>query len=177
MSDLNFALEEYKVLHAELDRHVQETLALERYAAAGVAAVFAWLSTPANNAVMLPRWVWFVPILLPVVGGLRCLALYQHIGLIAEYLNQLETELGTNRRPGMGWEKFLAQRRRPTRGAIAWLIWLILLGSSEAFALLRSQPACWVTTGIVGATMVLGVVAIVLIRSRPPEAVPPKELL
>ena len=83
MSDQSAALEEYKVLHAELSQHVQETLALERYAVAGVAAVFSWLVTKKVGTGPPWQWVWLLPVLLPLFGGLRCFALYRHMGLIA----------------------------------------------------------------------------------------------
>ena len=163
MSDTNFALEEYKTLHTELNQHVQETLALERYAIAGIAAVFSWLASRKTGATPLPEWVWFVPILLPLAGGLRCLALYKYIGLIAEYLGRLEKELGPTRPADMGWEKFLEPRRRPIRGAIAWLIWLILLTATETFAIWQVRPSFCASLGIVGTTMLVCIVGVILI--------------
>ena len=163
MAESNFAFEEYKILHAELHGHVQETVALEKFAGAAVAAVFSWLVAQKTATTLPGGWIWFLPVLLPLFGGLRCLALYKHIGLIATYLAELEKELGTDRSPDRGWEQFLNRRRRPVRGAIAWIIWVVLLVATEAFALSQvhlARRTSLVIVGTTGAICILGILAV-----------------
>ena len=135
-----FVREEYGKLRGELESHVEETLRLERYAVVGIAAVFAWLLKEIEHPGSMTIWAWYVPVMLPLVGGLRSFLLYQHIGLIAEYLSKLETALyadtngNRNGEEKFGWEFFLGLRRNKYRGLLAAAIWFSLIGSTVFFA-------------------------------------------
>jgi hypothetical protein len=144
-----FLQEEYKLLRHELEGHVEETLRLERYAVIGVAAVFAWLLAELEQEIT--PWAWYVPVILPLIGGVRSLLLYRHVGLIARYLSRLEVEIYADRNRGrdeeriLGWERFLTPRRRKYRGALATIIWIALIGLTVFFSYQfagASPPAC-----------------------------------
>jgi hypothetical protein len=116
MSD--FATEEFKQLHSELHSHVQETLNLEKYTVVGLAAYYAWVLTHPHAG---KAFIWWIPVLLPLVAGLRSLALYKHIGVIAKYLRIQEVPLHGGK---TGWEAFYLKHRFPWRGLIAVFIWV-----------------------------------------------------
>jgi hypothetical protein len=144
----DFSQKEYELLRAELDRHVDETVRLERYAVAGVVAFFAWLLKEVPASTELDPWAWYVPVLLPLLGGLRSLALYAHIGVIAGYLNVLEQQLyglaHQTKGGTLGWESYLNRPSRGKgRGVVAAGTWVLLLSGTVAFG--RSFAGGWPT--------------------------------
>lgn len=126
-----FAFEEYKMLRAEMEEHIAETLKLEVYAVAGVTGFYAWVLT--HQKAPMPVWVWFVPVLLPLLGGLRCLALHRQITVIGSYLKSLEPKIGAQLE---GWETHLtlASTKRTYRKELAMAIWGIMLLATVFFA-------------------------------------------
>lgn len=122
-----FLVEEYKSLKAELASLVKESRILETGAIAGTAAVYAWLAkAPSVDIVGLG---WWIPVLFPVLGLFRHLALTMRIMHIAEYVQQIEDAVCV-RKP-KGWEKFLAEKRATilgrSIGVSSIIFWFMLL--------------------------------------------------
>jgi hypothetical protein len=132
VTDLEFASEELQLLRSEILSHVAETLRLEAYAVAGVVGFYAWVLTHSKDLHFAP-WVWYVPVILPLAGGLRCLAIYAHMGTIVGYLLKVEAKLVSDTN-AIGWEHHLNSRRTYARGAIAAMIWFGLLGATVKFS-------------------------------------------
>jgi len=112
-------IEEYKSLRIEIYSLIEETRRLEILALGGVAATYAWFVT----SKVLPGAAWYAPALLPLLGALRSYALFQRIGEIASYLQNLEKTLNWS-----GWESHFASKARSRISFTSIVYWLVLLG-------------------------------------------------
>ena len=128
-------IEEYKSLRSEIDRLNTDARTLEVSFTVGLAVFYGWLLTRVST---FPNAVWYLPSVLAVLGGLRSLAILQHMMLIAQHLRHIEAEAFATEKTS-GWETVLAaERRRITNRTIGWssaAFWLLLLGLSLYVAL------------------------------------------
>ncbi|NOT86176.1 MAG: hypothetical protein HOP02_15680 [Methylococcaceae bacterium] len=116
-------LEQYKMLREEIFFHLRETRKLEIYAVAGVAALYAWLST--HNVALSA--IWFVGTIIPIFGGIRSLVSLHRIKEIAAYLRELENAFFTSNGLPKGWEIYFKGQSRGTMTNIAKGFWVSLL--------------------------------------------------
>src|SRR5262245_19983482 len=99
----DFSREEYRTLRDEVLRKVDAAEKLAYYAAGAVGAVYAWM---AANKVVSGSRLWYVPVMFPLLGGLRAWVLGRQIKVIGGYLCELESDLGRDRKAPEGWEKY-----------------------------------------------------------------------
>ena len=128
-----FLIEEYKILKEELLSLVKEARLLETAAIAGTAGIYAWLvKTP--NTDSIEKIGWWIPVLFPLFGAFRQIALLTRIMHIAEYIRALEKEIC--KVSPFGWETFLAEKRTSTSGnaisITAIIFWVCLLYTSPS---------------------------------------------
>src|SRR4029077_20299699 len=98
MNKDEFYIEEYKTLKAELLALVDESVKLETFGVAAVAALYAWL----GSHHIVTRLVWFVPVLIPAFGLFRSRLLLRRIDHMSEYIRkQIE-----KKHDCLGWESF-----------------------------------------------------------------------
>ena len=127
-----FDIEEFKALRQEILQKVDAAFRLEVYAVTGVAAVYAWLVT---QRAAIPRSVWFIPVLFPLLGLLRAKTLGHQMVVAGKYLRLLEKRM---RPKGLddegdivhGWEGYL-HRSDVWRTFVDWvstLFWLVFIG-------------------------------------------------
>ena len=116
--------EQYKMLREEIFFRLRETQKLEIYAVAGVAALYAWLST---HSVGLST-IWFVGTIIPIFGGIRSLIFLRRIAEIAAYLRELERAFFTTDNLPKGWETYFEEgQSRGIMTNIAMSFWVSLL--------------------------------------------------
>jgi|SRR5882724_1682424 len=97
-------MEEYKILNSQVSSLVAETRRLETYTAVSVAALFAWFVT--NH---LPYGMaWYIPVMVPILTGLRAFALYVRMGQLAAYLRNLERVFLNEHDVPSGLENYLS---------------------------------------------------------------------
>lgn len=118
-----FLADELKGLRQKINQAVQDGRQLERYALALTGGIWTWLL--AHDASRVPWIGWWVPFFLSGLGALRARALYEEIGLLAEYVRERERAcLGE----AGGWETTVNGRKSQKRRAMAGIVfWLILL--------------------------------------------------
>jgi hypothetical protein len=89
-----FTIHEYDALRREIESYFSELRKLEVYAALAIALVYYFLITlersPTPAPINVPIWAWALPILFPFLAFLRALAFSSQIGLIADYIRQVE---------------------------------------------------------------------------------------
>ena len=122
-----FIIEEYKSLKAELQSLVKELRTLETAAIAGIAAVYAWLAKDPANQVLVGAW--WIPILFPLLGAFRQVAVLSRIMDLSEYIQLTEKRLDLS--APQGWEGFIKEKRTKLRGKAialsAFVFWFVLL--------------------------------------------------
>ena len=109
-----FDLEEFKALREEILQKVDAISKLEVVCVGGAAAVYAWLGT---RAVPTPTELWFIPVLFPLLGGIRAYYLGRQTVMAGDYIRTLEKRLRpaplTIRQPRAGthvvhgWEEYI----------------------------------------------------------------------
>lgn len=95
-------LEQYKMLKTEIMSHVEETRKLEIYSIGAIAAIYSWFITRST----LPSRAWLIALLIPLLGGLRTYTLYKRIGLLSEYLREIENKIFKDENKLIGWERY-----------------------------------------------------------------------
>jgi hypothetical protein len=100
---LDFYKGQYEGLRREIELTLSEARSVERYAALATAAIWAWLAT--NGTPAGYGWCWYIPVALPILGGLRSYAIVRHFGLLGRYVRFFEGEVCHSDLPG--WETFI----------------------------------------------------------------------
>jgi hypothetical protein len=141
---LKFHLEEYKALRREINSRTQESNTLMRYSMLGIAGVYAWLSkSPENVAPVVYQGAWWVPVLIPFLGGIRSLGVLNRILLIGRYIFLLEENVFSLAMTNIGWEHYLTRNRNGFLVASAIGTWVIMLIVTVAVAATNSpKPVC-----------------------------------
>jgi hypothetical protein len=126
----SFDVEEFRALRQEILHKVDANARLEVFAVTGAAAIYAWLTTTGTP---IGRVIWYVPVLLPVLGFLRAVKLGKQMTIAGDYLRLLETR----RRPteigrGIhGWEGYVHQpevwrKFKDRAGLFFWISFIAL---------------------------------------------------
>jgi hypothetical protein len=129
-----FHLEQLKILRAKADRLHEETRATERYVLLASGAIYTFLFAQSNalHALLSAKFIWWIPPILALLGGLRSLALRDYITGCDSYVKKAEDAL---RLPGLvGWEHYWkddpeTQTLLKTVRVAGAIWWAILLGT------------------------------------------------
>jgi hypothetical protein len=126
-------LEQYKMLRTEIMSHVEETRKLEIYAIGAISAIYSWFITKPT----LPTRAWLIALLIPLLGGLRSYTLYKRIGLLTEYLREIESCVFTGNNKLVGWENYfqsksLTSYKKQGISFSSIIFWLTLLAITIA---------------------------------------------
>ncbi len=140
-TQLQFHLEEYKSLRAEIAANTKAAFDAYLYALVSNGGIAAWLLTHRADLTAFPPLIQHVAAAVPLMVTLLALVLTmfhaRNIALVAEYLQALEKRVAGS---GLGWEGFVGARadfvlgvKFPRRMALNWLL---LVGGGVAFAAL-----------------------------------------
>jgi hypothetical protein len=141
-AELQYHLEEYKALRAEIAVAIRAQFDAYLYALVANGGIMAWLLT--HKAELMAyglagqKLAALVPVAVTLLAWVWTLFLGWHLHVIAAYLRRLETRIAAS---ALGWETFLAQAARgaadtprPRRMLLANLMWVLLLVGGIAFA-------------------------------------------
>jgi hypothetical protein len=132
----NFHMREHATLRKEIEIRNQELVKLQVYAVVGAAAVWSWLAASSKP---LPRLVWYIPVIISILGLMKAQSHLNGISKIAEYLRKLENAV--HRLPALeGWENFIHEERGNKWSSFSWnlFFWLTLIAATIAVPLLFS---------------------------------------
>jgi hypothetical protein len=137
-STIDLLLEEYKDLRKQIDQLLEETNTLAKYAVVLAGAIWTWLATHDNHQYFL----WWLPMLITVVFGLRVWPLTYSVTELGEFISRIEESMGLSAE--LGWEmKCKADRksnkffiRNSPRYISALAFWVLLLLITVAVPLL-----------------------------------------
>lgn len=115
------SVEQFKSLRTQIDTTLKELKNLELYALAGVIAYYAWLFTHCIPSIYIPvsqykisisPIIWFIPVLLPMLGAWRVWVNIGNILIAADYIREIEDEFDDPLHhihigPDKGWENYL----------------------------------------------------------------------
>jgi hypothetical protein len=131
-STFEYHLEEYRSLKSEIEYRVKSTEKIEGIVGLAVVAMYTWLT---QNSV--PYLVWWMPVVLTVLGAVRQAALLTRIMHVSEYVKRLELEFAHKNLKG--WEHFLTKKRKTPSGLListsGFAFWLITLVATTAIAI------------------------------------------
>ena len=117
LAEFSFHLEEFKSLRDEIARLDQAKRQYEIFTIMGIGLITAWLFTQqstieADNMTI----IWWSPLVVAALGYAQTRAYVRRSYQVGEYLNRLEDSFAAR---GLGWEAFLAAKRKPPEGARA----------------------------------------------------------
>jgi hypothetical protein len=93
---LQFRIEEYKALRAEILYQIQEIDKIKFWIAAAMAAYYSFVIAKflltKNGRIVLtgPVLIWVAPLLLPILGFLRLQAHVDQLDIFARYIRKIE---------------------------------------------------------------------------------------
>jgi len=129
MTDTNsYYLDQYKSLRSEIASLESSLTRLEIVVVGAAAAYYAWLS---GRDIHGP--LWYVPVLVAILGYIRCISLYSQIGLRRRYLRELEIRLSDNDPCLPGYEHFFSAQTKKlsealsSSAATAVIFWFIFI--------------------------------------------------
>jgi hypothetical protein len=96
---VDFQLEEFKALRAEILALMAANDALEKYAGIATAGVLTWLLTTKGISPEMKTVGWLIPPLIAGVAGLRAKVYGIRLAQIGDYIRERERDLGI-----IGWE-------------------------------------------------------------------------
>lgn len=114
-----FLIKEFEMLRKKMDECVAEFRALERYAILASAAVYSFAFT--STGMPYKNLIFWIPLLIALLGALRAWALSKYIGLIGSYIAELEVK--SNAMVGLGYEQYLARAGVKREDIAAVVIW------------------------------------------------------
>jgi ABC-type sugar transport system permease subunit len=136
----DFHLEQLKILRAKADRLNEETRATERYVllASGAIYTFLFAQSPALHTLRSAKFIWWIPPVLALLGGLRSYALGGYITGCDRYVKKAEDAL---RLPGLvGWEHYWKDdpETQPlhTTVWVAKVVWLVAIVATILIAMI-----------------------------------------
>jgi hypothetical protein len=104
-----FALQEHMLLRQEIVALVAETRSVERNVLVAIGVIWGFLVL--HPPLGADRWVWWVPPLFVVMGGIKTWASHRQFIQFSTYL--MRTEAAFASAQGIeGWETFLASQKR-----------------------------------------------------------------
>jgi hypothetical protein len=147
-SQLDFHLEEYRQMRAEVGSIIAGAESLVKAAVVISAAVFAWLSTQGLGltdtgaaCLKLPvsapitSLAWWIPAASILIIGLLGAARFIRVKQIGFYLRTLERSLGNVE---LGWERYLT-KRAPVVALTSILAWACLLTAAVLLAVFMTD--------------------------------------
>ena len=127
-------IEEYKSCRQHLAENIKWMDQLEVYTAGAIAAIYVFMFTLKRAEFV--TWVAMVPWILVLAAGLRTAAIDKHLGVINDYLAQLEQA-----NPEIGFTTFYRQNRKPMMKYSRYYTWFLML---------------LITFGVYGVTVISG---------------------
>jgi hypothetical protein len=107
-ASLQFRIEEFRALRAELLYQIQDIDNTKFWVAAAMAGYYSFIAAKFLKAnrnrvdFMGPIWIWAPPVVIPIVGLLRQWAHVSQLELFSEYIQKIETLF-----PNLaGWEHY-----------------------------------------------------------------------
>ena len=129
-----FLIEEYKGLTKQIEKLLQETNLLAKYALIGTVSVWAWLAKDGGDFLRLPnaKILWWLPFGLCIMLFFRAWFITELIIELGAFVGKIEKAFGVPK--DLSWEYNVAKQRssvkfleRNSRRAISAVIyWLIL---------------------------------------------------
>ena len=130
--------EEYLSLRKEVENALADLSSLERNCLLAIAAVYVWLVSQTLLSVS-DKWLgWAVPVLLAVFGALRCYSIGRQLGLIGQYLRELEKLNKPGGESLIGWETFFDNVGRPLQTKIRIWFWGVLISFTVVVWVLKT---------------------------------------
>ena len=130
--EIQFHLEEYRSLKLEVEYRVKSTERIEYLIIVATAAVYVWFTEQA-----IPPLMWWLPVILPMLGLVRQYGLLLRIMQVTEYIRLVEEKFCIEQLKG--WENNLRDLRRSPRGYIiglsGYFLWLLLFVFTVIIAL------------------------------------------
>jgi hypothetical protein len=138
-SDTTFATNEHAALREEILFLIKQSYITENSVVLGTAALYAWVFT--NSSLEIPRVVWWIPVLVAILGGIREIGIRSRVAQIGRYIMGIEKNLRSESK--LGWEHYLANVRKNVKGKIlgitSGLFWGAFLVTTVIIAILM-QP-------------------------------------
>lgn len=143
-----YLMAEYKSVRDEIMKHQERRAQDERYGAAAVVAVYAWLATeeasigPTTQPLL---WFgWWLPVLVTVFGFFRQRAISIGISNAGAYLHRLQAGLDIGE---FGWERDISRRRGEGKKVFnvrvsSFYAWLGALGMTVLIAVTATAMVC-----------------------------------
>lgn len=132
----SFHMHEHTSLRKEIEMRKQDLSKLQVYAVVGTFAVWSWLVASSKP---LPGLIWYIPVIISVLGFMKSRTHQAAISRIAEYLRLLEDAIP--KLPSLpGWENFIHEKRGRNWSSLNWnlFFWLILMAATIAVPFLFS---------------------------------------
>jgi len=127
-------IEEYKSCRQQLAENIKWMDQLEVYTVGAIAAIYVFMFTLKRSEFV--TWVAMVPWILVLAAGLRTAAIDKTIGVINDYLAQLERA-----KPEIGFTTFYRNNRKPMMRYSRYYAWFLMFV---------------ITLGVYGATVISG---------------------
>ncbi len=144
--DKDFLLSEYQSLRSEIMQHQQARASNERYGAAAIVAVYAWLVTNSGQAESVAQpfiWFgWWLPVFIAVFGFFRQMALRSGVQRAGEYLAEIQSALSI---ADFGWERRLIRTRKAGRlrvSSTSTVMWVTAMSLTVMIAITATLLIC-----------------------------------
>ena len=112
--DTTFTISEHASLREEILYLIKQSYATENAVVLGTAALYTWAFT--NTSAEISRIVWWLPVLVAILGGIREIGIRSRVAHIGRYLMVVEKALRPESE--LGWEHYLADVRKSMKGRI-----------------------------------------------------------
>jgi hypothetical protein len=140
--DDQLALEEYKICKQQIIEDIKWMDQLEIYTVGAVAAVYVFAFTQAKPSILV-ELLCAIPPFIALAGALRTAALDRTIGVINDYVVQIE-----EKNPQIGFTKFYRRNRSFVMKASRYAVWGLLLLLTFGFELFVFRHGAFWTKGI-----------------------------
>ena len=130
----DFAIKEFEMLRTKMDQCIAEFRALERNALLASAAVYSFGFTSSIDSDSFKNVIFWVPLLIALLGAARAYALRCYVELIGKYIYRLEKLINNN--DADGYEHYLSRSGTKTENIVAVIFWSALV-VFNIFVLLR----------------------------------------
>jgi len=128
MTEFDLRKEEYLTLRKEIETQMTDLASLEKNCVLATAIVYAWLVKDGAGST-IAKAGWFIPVLFPLFGGLRSLAIGRHLSVLGSYIYKIESALLPEADYPNGWQHYLDthSKRHMVRTWITATFWIVFL--------------------------------------------------